>query len=228
MKTASLAQLAQLLAAACIAPAVADDNAADAPLPGDVRPAALRKMPTDPGEKFYPEYLAFAERDADTSPPRPAVFFEPPSSTEAAEAARQWFDQEEARLVAAASNGTSPADTRLFRPPYALHEDQDPGLVILPGIFRRGVHRRSSCPSGMSDCSSVGAANKCCASGTYCAAIDDEDAGNVACCPDGAACEGNVGTCPADAVECDASLGGGCCLTGWVCFGIGCEFWGHE
>lgn len=85
------------------------------------------------------------------------------------------------------------------------------------------LEKRSSCPANMNSCADRGHANKCCQEGTYCTDVPDVDVGRVACCPRGTQCGGQVASCPPDAVSCPQSLGGGCCIPGYVCRGFGCE-----
>jgi hypothetical protein len=85
------------------------------------------------------------------------------------------------------------------------------------------LERRSSCPSDMESCASIGSPAKCCEAGTVCTWVSDSTVGNVACCPEGSTCGGSVGDCPSGAVSCPAELGGGCCIAGYVCQGDGCE-----
>lgn len=112
--------------------------------------------------------------------------------------------------------------TKRFQPPFGLHESES-------SIFHRAavalslLQRRSSCPSGMSSCDAIGAPNKCCSTGTTCTSVQDSTVGHVACCPDSSSCGGNVGKCPSGAVTCPAELGGGCCIPGYVCQGVGCK-----
>lgn len=113
--------------------------------------------------------------------------------------------------------------TERFEPPFGLHEPDS-------SIFRRAavalslLQRRSACPTGMSSCDAIGAPNKCCSAGTTCTSVDDSTVGHVACCPDSSSCGGSVGKCPSGAVTCPAELGGGCCIPGYVCQGVGCKF----
>ena len=48
----------------------------------------------------------------------------------------------------------------------------------------------NSCPDNFNSCGNLGAPGLCCAEAARCAA---DDAGNVACCPSGAACSGTIG-----------------------------------
>lgn len=116
------------------------------------------------------------------------------------------------------SDVTAEGNTTGLAPPFRpLHLHLRPRNLLFLGS-------RDACPAGMSGCSAAGAPSKCCPDGSYCAAVSDQTAGGIACCPDGASCLGEVAACPADAVSCPSELGGGCCIPGFVCFGVGCKF----
>lgn len=158
---------------------------------------ALRKLSPDLGEKLNPDDLAFV---------------------------MPFISPRDAALMAL--DGQDPyfnVSTR-FYPAYAPHFEE-----AVDSVLRRAaealamLERRAGCPSGMNSCEDVGAPNKCCQDGTYCNEVDDDAVGGVACCPDGSECGGDIGECPADAVSCPASLGGGCCIAGYICQGVGCR-----
>ncbi|KAG6208791.1 hypothetical protein E4U35_008064 [Claviceps purpurea] len=108
---------------------------------------------------------------------------------------------------------------RFFLPAFAPHQDD----VVDGGDHRaRSLSQRAYCPAGMNSCDSSGSPTKCCPEGTHCQLVPDSDVGHIACCPSGSTCGGGVGQCPAGAVSCAASLGGGCCIAGYVCQGDGC------
>ncbi|KAG9251231.1 uncharacterized protein F5Z01DRAFT_286995 [Emericellopsis atlantica] len=91
------------------------------------------------------------------------------------------------------------------------------------GGFGTGLlEKRSSCPTNMKSCTNTGNPAKCCPAGTNCVSVDDASVGRVACCPEGSECGGGVGACPADSVTCSVELGGGCCIAGYICKGVGC------
>ncbi|KID76437.1 hypothetical protein MBR_04372, partial [Metarhizium brunneum ARSEF 3297] len=162
-------------------------------------PIAIKKQSPGSGEKILREHLAFA----------PLLQVEP----------------------GVVSSFDAPSDephqnvdgTSRFYPPFVRHirETED-------NVLRRAaealalLERRSSCPSGMNSCAQQGSPNKCCQQGTYCTDVPDTDVGHVACCPNGSACGGGVGSCPSGAASCAAALGGGCCIPGYVCQGVGC------
>ncbi|KHN99421.1 uncharacterized protein MAM_03119 [Metarhizium album ARSEF 1941] len=116
-------------------------------------------------------------------------------------------------------NGTSP-----FSPPFVKHLDKTEDDILRRAAEALALlERRSSCPSGMNSCAPQGSPNKCCQQGTYCTDVPDTDVGHVACCPNGSACGGGVAKCPSGATSCAAALGGGCCIPGYVCQGVGCR-----
>lgn len=120
--------------------------------------------------------------------------------------------------AAAIVNGTA---ERLW-PAYGLHfQGGDDGRSHAPR--RALLGQRSSCPANMNSCAGQGSPNKCCQQGSDCTDVPDADVGRVACCPRGSQCQGQVASCPSDAVSCPQSLGGGCCIPGYVCRGFGCE-----
>ncbi|KAJ6783342.1 hypothetical protein PWT90_04341 [Aphanocladium album] len=167
-------------------------------------PTAVRKLAPDANEKLYPEHLAFATL----------------SFPEAALAARHFLDAQDAALLRSQRDGQD----RAHQPAFAGHlDDADRSALrraaeALTLLQRRGA----ACPSGMSGCDAIGQPNKCCQDGTVCTKVEDSSVGGIACCPRGSSCGGRVGACPSDATSCPAELGGGCCIPGYVCQGMGC------
>lgn len=163
-------------------------------------PTALRKLSPDSNEKLLPHHLAFAPANhllrVDISPLD----------------AHALDDRD--------INGSEGYYRRAFGTNFDESEEE---MLRRAAEVLAILERRSSCPSGMSSCSDEGAPNKCCQEGTYCTRVSDTNVGNIACCPEGSSCGGGVGNCPSDAVECPASLGGGCCIAGYTCQGIGCK-----
>lgn len=179
--------------------ALAAEVAADQPLA-----TAIKKQVPNANEKLFPEHLAFELL------PRLTPF-------ETTAAVNLWLDDQDD--ADASSNST-----KRYRPAFSNHfHDSEENLMRRAADVLAILQNRAACPGGMDSCSSIGAPNKCCPDGTYCTNVSDSDAGQVACCPDGATCGGGVGSCPGGAVSCPADLGGGCCIPGYVCQGIGCE-----
>jgi hypothetical protein len=86
------------------------------------------------------------------------------------------------------------------------------------------LKRQFKCPSGTNDCSSIGAPDVCCGSGSDCVTVPDTSIGSVGCCPRGQMCAGAVTCDEANGyTSCPDAPNGGCCLPGFRCDGIGCE-----
>jgi hypothetical protein len=188
-------------------------------------PTAIRKMAPDAGEKFYHEYCAF-EAPQETLPGSYAEARSPV-------AARELYPDEDVRLLAANASAQLPV-----RPPFAPHRDgpsartRQDGTGFYPwDLVRRAADalsrlekRQWACPDGTTDCSGIGFPYTCCGNGETCVRVTDTGLGSVGCCPAGLSCGGTISGCPQGAVGCPASMGGACCIPGFVCEGIGCEF----
>ena len=85
-----------------------------------------------------------------------------------------------ARFTVATSADYSPFLQPYFDPSFdtVLHK---------PGQLDR---RQNNCPAGASSCSNLGSSGSCCTSNTNCQL---DQAGRVACCPNGASCTGTLG-----------------------------------
>jgi hypothetical protein len=184
-------------------------------------PTAIRKMPPDQGAKFHHEYGAFADTPAFAPAPRkphPAI------------AARSTHDTDDARRIWANASAELP-----LRPPFALlsgPEFDDDERTPPPAwdLFRRAASalaflekRQWSCPSGTSSCSAIGYPNSCCGAGETCMQVPDTGLGPVGCCPSGATCGGGISDCADGSTACGSEIGGGCCIPGFVCQGVGCK-----
>lgn len=228
-------------------------NQKDEPL---ALPTAVRKMSLDEGEKFMPEYYAFAP--ANPFRDNPQV----PLGLWAREADAPVLTPDEEALLA-----TNSSVVLAFRPPFPRHYDDDRAFElnadsgsgrgrrrqreISPNeektrktrklkkkneepwsLYLRTVKalahlqgRQFTCPSGTHACSDIDEPNYCCTDGTACFVVEDApDAGNVGCCPDGQTCGGSVASCANGNTACPAEEGGGCCIPGFICASIGCEF----
>ncbi|AEO55944.1 hypothetical protein MYCTH_2300296 [Thermothelomyces thermophilus ATCC 42464] len=181
-------------------------------------------MPADRGAKFHHEYCAFG--DHTTFAPASS---RPHAPTAAAIAARSLHDADDARrLWANASAELS------LRPPFALLSEpeipeKDESIAPAWSLFRRAASalallekRQWACPSGTSSCSSIGFPNSCCGQDETCVEVPDTGLGPVGCCPSGATCSGGISDCADGSTACGSSIGGGCCIPGFVCMGVGC------
>ncbi|KAI0446186.1 hypothetical protein F4803DRAFT_56905 [Xylaria telfairii] len=190
-------------------------------------PTAVRKMSADEGEKFMPEYYAFAPADFYGGNPQA------PLQLRTRELYALLTPEEEALLAANSSAAL------VFRPPFPRHYDH---RARSPegrrrsqekdsrSLYRRTVEvlarlrgREFTCPAGTHVCSNIDEPNYCCTDGTTCFVVENApDAGNVGCCPDGQTCGGSVAACADGNTACPAQDGGGCCIPGFVCADIGC------
>ncbi|PSN68561.1 hypothetical protein BS50DRAFT_632477 [Corynespora cassiicola Philippines] len=108
--------------------------------------------------------------------------------------------------------------------PLRPHSEQ----AMLDSMLRFAVRdtlmkRQFKCPEGTNDCSSIGAPNSCCGTGSTCITVEDTGYGSVGCCPNGRDCSGDI-SCNEDAgyTSCPNSPNGGCCLPGYSCHDVGC------
>lgn len=186
-------------------------------------PIGVMKMSDDPGEKFYMEYWQYEEELQQSSP----------SDAAPATNLRIRDEEEETRLLV---NASAPLP---YSPPLALHTED---YAAYHDLEARGEipsrdaaaalailqKRQFMCPTGTSDCSSIGYPNSCCAAGETCFKIQDTGLGPVGCCPSGATCGGTITTCNSPNTPCSENAsgnyeGGGCCIPNYVCAGIGCK-----
>lgn len=173
----------------------------NATIPDTPRARAVRKMSSHPGEMFFYSYWDFEGTSDQISPPRP----DPSSISES----RQKY-----------TNSTFSFND--FQSPLLLHtESQSPDewTWIPRSLARRGF----SCPAGTNSCASIGRPNSCCQAGLQCGLVQDMGQGEVGCCPSGGSCTGNVAPCPAGYATCSEGSGGGCCIPGYACDGVGCK-----
>ncbi|KAL2157369.1 hypothetical protein VTH06DRAFT_6187 [Thermothelomyces fergusii] len=190
-------------------------------------------MPADRGAKFLHEFCAFGQEDHTTFAPassRPRTATTGAAAAAAAIAARSLHDADGARrLWANASAELS------LRPPFALLLSEpefpgaDDGTAAAWGLFRRAASalallekRQWACPGGTRSCASIGFPNSCCGVDETCVEVADTGLGPVGCCPSGATCSGGVSGCADGSTACGSDIGGGCCIPGFVCMGIGC------
>ncbi|PNP43852.1 hypothetical protein TGAMA5MH_04135 [Trichoderma gamsii] len=165
---------------------------------------AIKKQLPDANEKLFPDHLAFE--------PLPAL-----NPFETTAPANLWLDGHEEQ------DASSSNLTKRYHPAFAYHfQESEEDLLKRAADVLAILENRAACPSGTESCSGIGSPDKCCADGSYCTNVSDSDAEQIACCPNGATCGGGVGACPSNAVSCPSALGGGCCIPGYVCVGVGC------
>jgi len=205
-------------------------------------PTAIRKMPADEGAKFHHEYCAFPEHHhmADFTGNQDQNQGQRFSldSPAAAQAARRWAPDDG---VLGDTGATGNASLLLsYRSPISPHFDYSEADSLLPekrddaggwNLFRRSrdalarlQRRQWSCPTGTKNCASIGFPNSCCETDETCVEITDTGLGRVGCCPAGATCGGTISGCADGNTACASEIGGGCCIPGFVCEGVGCEY----
>lgn len=183
------------------------------------KPVKVRKMSEDEGEMFFNEYWGFEARDEERGGQQ--------GEEDASLRLRREYHDED---TAAQRNSSAIFS---FRPAFAIHEaetpDAPPGLENAKAQYHRSSRalaalrkRAFQCPTGTSACTSISQPNYCCASSESCVSITDTGLGPVGCCPAGQSCKGKITHCAAGQTACPQSLGGACCVPGFVCFDVGC------
>ncbi|OAF59648.2 hypothetical protein VC83_03707 [Pseudogymnoascus destructans] len=178
------------------------------------KPVRVKKMTENEGEMFFNEYWGFEAQEEDEG------------GQQGGDVLRREYESEDDGAWGNASALFS------FRPAFAIHEAESPSPRNLPEAQSR--HQRSSralaallkrafqCPTGTSACTSISQPNYCCASSESCVSITDTGLGPVGCCPSGQSCAGAITHCASGQTACPQSLGGACCVAGFVCFDVGC------
>lgn len=185
-----------------------------------MKPVAVRKMTEDEGEMFFNEYWGFEERGEEGGQDDAAS-----AVVGDADVLRREYQEEEDDIA----QGNSAAMLS-FRPAFAIHEaslplnprDAEAHHLGASHALSALLKRAFQCPTGTSACTSISQPNYCCASSESCVSITDTGLGPVGCCPSGQSCAGAITHCAAGQATCPQSLGGACCVAGFVCFDVGC------
>ena len=182
----------------------------------------VRKMSADEGEMFFPDYWT------------------PHSQARREE---EWWSSQ--RVDAGVENqllelptGNSTDNSSLLPPAqaaYAVHElstaqpfshhHHPLRLDFLLLLHRRALplsKRDFQCPGGTSACTGIDRPNSCCPANYSCKALTGSPDGDVGCCAEGTDCGTAISECAADQTTCPGDQGGGCCLPGYTCAGVGC------
>lgn len=178
-------------------------------------PTAIRKMPPDPGEKFYHHYYAFEQEDSQ----------QPLQVSDIA--ARQSLEKQDGRFLSTNTStelNLGPAFARLDdRWVDPDQESEKSAWRLLRRVLAALESRDWACPGGTNSCTDIGYPNSCCPTGETCMVIQDTGLGPVGCCPSGSSCGGTITGCAAGNTPCASDIGGGCCIPGYVCQGVGCK-----
>ncbi|ROW13342.1 hypothetical protein VPNG_05478 [Cytospora leucostoma] len=155
-------------------------------------------MSTDAGEKLLQEYFAFGGEEENQVA---GVATQAQGLTPA----HGWLKSEEdGEPSAVNSSALTP-----YYAPFALHfnpasveagDDSadgeasawEPSRRARDVVARLLQRRQYACPTGMSNCSSIGYPYSCCQAGLQCIQITDTGLGPVGCCPDGDSCSGSI------------------------------------
>jgi hypothetical protein len=167
-------------------------------------PSGVRKMSEHEGEKFFLDYWQFDEQTFD--------FIEMDKPLNAR------------RSVSSAALLSNISNVEELLPPLLLHAESQQ-FVPSHRFFGRGLSERAyQCPTGTNSCALVGYPNSCCATGETCMSLPENNGATIGCCPDGASCGGQVGSCDTAAgyTNCE-NENGGCCIPGYTCQGAGCK-----
>lgn len=175
-----------------------------------VTPVGVRKMSHDQGEMFFPSYWTF-EVESETLP-NPALGKRKSESSIS-----------EAEELNEHVNFTTGSP---LQAPFSLHTSQQfiskPHLLRMPRAIFSLDQRDFQCPTDTSACTSINKPDSCCPSDSICQLIADSGQGDVGCCAAGQSCSQQVSKCQAGYASCPGSSGGGCCVPGYSCMGVGC------
>ena len=185
----------------------------------DQKPVRVRKMTDDEGEMFFHDYWGFEDIEEGTSRPlvdRRFSSAETLDSLDESESAQDW------------SNASIPQP---MQAPFALHTDDFhmvrplmARILQAPNALFHLEKRAFQCPGGTNACTSINRPNSCCYSGSTCEIVPDTGSGDVGCCGSGQECGAQVANCADGNTACPGSQGGGCCIPGYACSGVGCKF----
>ncbi len=185
-----------------------------APAASVQRPIGVRKMSSDEGEMFFPEYWTLHDIDNDSD----GVSNDDPRN------ARLDKRNPSLRLPDLSPSNALANNATIVPPlqaPFSLHTDE----IHLP-LLRRLFpfqKRQFSCPKDTNACESIKRPNSCCPADEICQLITDSGNGDVGCCSPGQVCSQVVTTCQQGYPSCPGAQGGGCCVPGSSCVGVGCK-----
>lgn len=170
-------------------------------------PVGVMKMSLDEGEKFYQEYWQF------------------PQAPDVTAKLKVLLPKDES-LANVSMHFTAPLGLHTYR---EGHYDDLKARRLLEGRNAAAASailekRDFVCPTAYNSCAAIGYPNSCCSTSETCFAILDTGLGPVGCCENGYSCGGTISTCGTVNTACGSSLGGGCCIPGFACAGVGCEF----
>jgi len=178
-----------------------------------LNPVRVRKMSGDQGEMFSPSYWGF-DTDEQTSP------------NQALGKRKSDTGNGDSQCIDLRSNSTLLPP---LRAPFSLHSLQQSNpvrhhLLHAPRTLFSIDKRDFQCPSGTAACRSINQPNSCCPSGSTCELLTSGGSGAVGCCTAGQTCSQEVASCQEGYTSCPGDSGGGCCVPGYSCMGVGCMY----
>ncbi len=185
----------------------------------DQRPIGVHKMNSDEGEMFFLEYWRFHRGSQETTLQDELV----PAERRARSLQSHSDEDDHTPLGTWLHNMTSHP---LLQAPFSLHANQDeayPGPLSPRGVLHFLNGRGFQCPTGTASCTAINRPNSCCPTGEACQLITDVGLGDVGCCTQGQSCSNQVSSCQQGYTSCPGSSGGGCCIPGYTCNGVGCK-----
>lgn len=185
------------------------------------KPVGLHKMSSDPGEMFFPEYWRFDDDDNDKTRSLAVAKRAPISSL-----SEHSGDRDD--LGKWRNNATL---LHTLQAPILIHGVQQ---IESRSIIRRlpRIHhalfsilnsRDFKCPDNTFSCISINRAYSCCTVGDSCQLIAQSSLGDVGCCAEGQTCSQQLSGCQDGYTSCPGDSGGGCCIPGYECIGVGCK-----
>ena len=183
----------------------------------EATPSKVRKMSADEGEMFFPEYWSFEAGSGDSS--RPLFDIEQRIQRSPDYSVERDTEQPTANSSVLQS----------LQAPYALHSHEHFNAQAPIGRPLRSPRdifsldpRTFACPADTTACTSISRPNSCCPNGSSCQMVTDTGLGDVGCCGNGQSCGGQIAGCSNGDTSCPDGDGGGCCVAGYSCSGVGC------
>ncbi len=184
----------------------------------DQRPIGVQKMNSDEGEMFFLEYWRFEGGSPETTLRDELGLIERRDKS-----LRVGSDEDDITPLGARFNVTSLPYLQAPFSLHASHEEAYHGPLSPRAVLHFLNGRGFQCPTDTASCNSISRPNSCCPTGEACQLITDVGLGDVGCCTQGQSCSNQVSDCQQGYTSCPGSSGGGCCIPGYTCNGVGCK-----
>lgn len=179
------------------------------------RPIGVRKMDSDEGAMFFPEYWQFDLDETDDptyaqkKPQRRSLKQDKLGAT----TEEVWNNATLIYPLQAPLLAHSEAEITLSHTNRLLHHV---ARALIPSMQKRDF----KCPGNTFSCTSIDRPNSCCYTGQSCELVADTGLGDVGCCSAGQTCPEELSGCRSEYTACS---GGGCCIPGYDCLSVGCK-----